>query len=101
MQSIYFYNRDHVVRPALKSLALTILQKSNDKNWRWLQVVPLHHFMSGLSCPFKAVPLNKKIKWNFWAELLIAKKKQSHERLIVIQNWMHGITCTDVLNAYS
>ena len=81
---LYYYNRDHVVKPALKSLALTILQKSSDKNWRWLQVVPLFHFMAGLSCPFKAVPLNEKISWSFWIELLNARKKQSHERLINI-----------------
>ena len=84
MCKIYYYNRDHVVKPALKSLALTILQKSSDKNWRWLQVVPLFHFMAGLSCPFKAVPLNEKISWSFWIELLNARKKQSHERLINI-----------------
>ena len=69
-----------IVSTAFKKLALTILQKSNEKNWRWLQVVPLFHFVSGLNAPFKPIPLNEEIKWKFWKELEGPRKKQTQAR---------------------
>ena len=76
--------RHTVVKPALKNLALSILRKSSDKNWRWLQVVPLFHFLTGLNSPYKTVPSNPnhEIKWIFWAELESTRKKQTHSRLL-------------------
>lgn len=69
-----------VVAAALKELAVTILQKSNERNWRWLQVLPLFHFVSGLNAPFKPIPLNEEIKCNFWKELESSRKKQTQAR---------------------
>ena len=71
------YTFREVVAAAFKKLAVTILQKSNEKNWRWLQVVPLYHFVSHLNTPFKAIPLNPEIECNFWKEMESARKKQT------------------------
>ena len=69
-----------VVAAALRKLALTILQKSNEKNWRWLQVVPLYHFVINLNTPFKQITLDAEFKWTFWKELESARKKQTLTR---------------------
>ena len=68
------------VAAALKKLAVTILQKSNERNWRWLQVLPLFHFVSHLNTPFKPIPLNAEIECNFWKELESSRKKQTQAR---------------------
>ena len=75
------YYRRKVVMPALRELAVTIIMKSHEKNWRWLYVVPLYHFMAGLSSPYELVPLDEEIKWNFWDELEGVRKKQQSKRL--------------------
>ena len=77
---VYIYRRE-VVMSALKKLALLILQKSNHKNWRWLETVPLFHYLANLSVPFVTVPIDKAIPWNFWPELENSRKKQSYNRL--------------------
>ena len=77
-------NRYDVVLPALRQLAVTIIMKSNDKNWQWLYVVPLYHFMIGLSSPYEPIPLDKEIKWKFWCELESVRKKQQSNRLLYI-----------------
>ena len=69
-----------IVAAALKKLAVTILQKSNERNWRWLQVLPLYHFVSRLNTPFKTISLNAEIECNFWKELESARKKQTQAR---------------------
>lgn len=68
--------------PALKELAMTIV-KSNDKDWPWLFVVPLYHFMAGLSFPYEPIPLDKEMKWRFWDELEVVRKKQQSDRLLI------------------
>ena len=73
----YCLFRNQTVNPALKGLALLLLKKSGQRNWRWLQVVPLFHFLTGLSVPYQTIPVkNEDIKWNFWIELELARKKQ-------------------------
>ena len=67
--------------PALRELAVTIIMKLNEKNWQWLYVVPLYHFVAGLSSPYEPIPLDKEIKWNFWDELEGVRKKQQSKRL--------------------
>ena len=42
--------------PALKDLAIGIIVKSNGRNFQWLLVVPLFHFMAGLSFPYEPLP---------------------------------------------
>ena len=80
-------NRNDVVTPAIKELAVSIIMKSNDKNWQWLYVVPLYHFIAGLSSPYEPIPLDREIKWLFWRELendkIIIRKKQQPNRLFV------------------
>ena len=68
--------------PALKGLALTIL-KYSDTNWKWLETVPLYHFLGNQSVPFESVPIDKPIPWCFWPELenLRWKQKESYNRL--------------------
>ena len=61
---------------ALKQLALTIIMKSNEKSLQWLFVVPLFHFMSGLSSPYQPFPLEREITWNFWYQLESVRSKQ-------------------------
>ena len=74
----YDYNyRKDIVGSALKQLALTIIIKSNEKSWQWLFVVPLFHFMSGLSSPYQPFPLEREITWKFWFELEGVRNKQS------------------------
>ena len=88
--------RKNVVSRALKELAVSIILKSNDKNWQWLYVVPLYHFMLGLSSPYETIPLDKEIQWLFWHELeddkIIIRKKQQPYRLLffVIQVNAHA-----------
>ena len=72
------------VAPALKQLAVTILMKSNDKNWQWLYVIPLYHFMAGLSSPYEPIPLDKEIKRRFWDELEDFRKKQLQSKRLFI-----------------
>ena len=67
--------------PALKDLAVTIIMKSNEKNWQWLYVVPLYHFMAALSSPYHSFSLHGPINWKFWDELESVRKKQQSERL--------------------
>ena len=74
--------RCKVVTPALRQLAVTIILKSNDKNWQWLYVVPLYHFMAGLSSPNEPIPLDRNITWKFWNELEGVRKKQQSNRLL-------------------
>ena len=82
---IVIYNlcvyRKSVAIAALKNLALLILYKSNCKNWRWIETVPLYHFLSNQSVPFETVPINNPITWGCWPELEKARKKQFHDRL--------------------
>ena len=66
---------------SLKHLAMTIILKSNEKNWQWLYVVPLHHFMAALSSPYHSFSLDEPIKWRFWEELESVRKKQQSQRL--------------------
>ena len=65
---------------SLKHLAMTIILKSNEKNWQWLYVVPLYHFMAALSYPY-SFSLDQPINWRFWEELESVRKKQQSERL--------------------
>lgn len=67
---------------ALKKLALLILQKSSDRNWKWLENLPLFHFLAKLSVPFQTVPIDKQISWVFWPELVNSRKKQFQNRLL-------------------
>ena len=56
---------------------MLLLKKSDQRNWRWLQVVPLFHFLTGLSVPYQTIPVKSEdIKWNFWIELETTRKKQ-------------------------
>ena len=78
-----YHYRSKVVMPALRQLAVTIIMKSNEKNLKWLYVVPLYHFMAGLSSPYELVPLNKPILWKFWDQLESVRNKQQSRKFVM------------------
>ena len=85
-------NRLHIVKTALKEFAVTIILKSNEKSWQWLYVVPLFHFVAGLSSPYQSIPLDKEIQWNFWSELEGVRKKHLSKRYFLCQRLLNAQT---------
>lgn len=85
--------------PALEKNALNILHYS-DRNWKWLETIPLYHFLGNQSVPFESVPIDKPTPWCFpmWPglELLRRKQMQSYNRLFSNTS----LTTVIILHAY-
>ena len=53
---------------AVKALCILLIKQA-PKGWKWLYGLPLYHFTSGLSVPFRLLPTqSKSVNWVFWKE---------------------------------
>lgn len=65
---------------AIEWLCRNFIKLTHGKNIDWLQVLPLYHFLRGISQPFVPIEMNPEMQWTFW-ETITSNRRNFQECL--------------------